>query len=77
MSVYVESGGIVPNQKLPEHSRVTFRLRDDPGEAVTVWEVNGQLHVGGSSGRLAVRQVARNHWVLEAVTLPEPGSVMP
>lgn len=68
--LWLDGGGVIPDQPLATDTRLRIRLTDNPAEDVTVCVEGGQLHILGQYARLRVRQTEPHRVSVETV-LPQ------
>lgn len=59
--IWLDGGGVFPDQELAANVRLRVRLTDNPAEDVTVSVDGGALHVTGQYAALGVQRVQANH----------------
>lgn len=70
--LWLDGGGVIPDQPLATDTRLRIRLTDNPAEDVTVCVEGGQLHILGQYATLHVHHVQANHVSIQPA-LPHAG----
>ena len=63
--VYIDGGGVLPDQELPDGTRVVFRTGPSGCDAVTAYVQRGKLVIKGQYHKLDVQTLDANTLTVE------------
>lgn len=63
--LWLDGGGVIPDEPLATDVRLRVRLTDNPAEDVTVRVDGGQLHVIGQYAAVQIHRVQANHVTIQ------------